>query len=79
MYTGWVNSVDEVAKTNLEKPLLIRVKKGSGDFIKVNFNPQVYIPFNNIHNGMSIYIPLCVLVGGIVTGGEVSQAEGAQS
>lgn len=41
VYTNWAKGVDEVAKSNLEKPLLVWEKKGTIDLIKVNFDPQV--------------------------------------
>ena len=41
VYMEWVKGVDEVAKTNLEKPLLVRGVKESGDVLKVNFDPKV--------------------------------------
>lgn len=41
MYTEWVKGVDAVAKTNLEKPLLVRGKKDGGDILKVNFDAEV--------------------------------------
>lgn len=44
VYTEWVEGVDAIAKTNLEKPLLVRGKKEAmaSDLIRVNFDPQVY-------------------------------------
>ncbi len=43
MYCEWVASVDEVAKVNLEKPLLLRAEMGPQ--ISVNFDPQVTYNF----------------------------------
>ena len=42
VFTEWAEGVDEIAKTNLEKPLLVREQKESHDLIRVNFNPQVH-------------------------------------
>lgn len=39
VYAEWVESVNDVVKVNLERPLLIRAKKSN--CISVNFNPQV--------------------------------------
>ena len=41
--TEWAEGVDVVAKTNLEKPLLVRERKDSHDLIRVNFNPNVSV------------------------------------
>ena len=41
VYNEWVSGVDEVAKTNLEKPLLVWEKKESMELVKVNFDPKV--------------------------------------
>ena len=43
MFTEWAEGVDVVAKTNLEKPLLVRERKDSHDLIRVNFNPNVSV------------------------------------
>lgn len=40
-FTEWAEGVDEIAKTNLEKPLLVRERKDAHDLIRVNFDPQV--------------------------------------
>lgn len=39
VYAEWVQTVNDVVKVNLERPLLIRAKKTN--CISVNFNPQV--------------------------------------
>ncbi len=39
VYSEWTEGVDEVAKANLDKPLLTR--DPSSLHIKVNFDPQV--------------------------------------
>ena len=39
MYKEWIATVDEVAKVNLEKPLLLRADTGLQ--LTVNFDPQV--------------------------------------
>lgn len=39
VYSDWTQSVDEVAKGNLEKPLLVRDQ--SNMMISVNFDPKV--------------------------------------
>ena len=43
VYNEWVSGVDEVAKTNLEKPLLVWEKKESMELVKVNFDPKVNV------------------------------------
>ncbi len=42
VYSDWTQSVDEVAKGNLEKPLLVRDQ--SNMMISVNFDPKVTKP-----------------------------------
>ena len=42
VYNEWVSGVNEVAKTNLEKPLLVWEKKESMELVKVNFDPKVH-------------------------------------
>ena len=41
VFTEWAEGVNEIAKTNLEKPLLVRERKDAHDLIRVNFDPQV--------------------------------------
>ena len=41
VFSEWVEGVDQVAKTNLEKPLLVRGTKDTSDLIRVNFDPEV--------------------------------------
>lgn len=41
VYSEWTQSVDEVAKGNLEKPLLVR--DPSNMLITVNFDPKVMV------------------------------------
>ena len=41
VFTEWAEGVDAVAKTNLEKPLLVRERKDDHDLIRINFNPKV--------------------------------------
>ena len=43
VYNEWVSGVNEVAKTNLEKPLLVWEKKESMELVKVNFDPKVHV------------------------------------
>lgn len=38
-YTEWTEGVDVIAKTNLERPLLVR--DASTELLSVNFNPQL--------------------------------------
>ena len=38
-YTEWTEGVDVIAKTNLERPLLVR--DASNELLSVNFNPQL--------------------------------------
>ena len=39
MYSEWTATVDKIAQTNLEKPLLVRAEDSSQ--LSVNFNPEV--------------------------------------
>ena len=39
MYAEWTQGVDEIAKVNLEKPLLLRDSKSS--LLSVNFDPKL--------------------------------------
>ena len=48
MYSEWTQGVDEVALTNLEKPLLLRSPESQ--LISVNFDPKVMIGNNLIFN-----------------------------
>ena len=41
VYEEWTAKVEDVSKTNLEKPLLIRNKETSQ--LKVNFDPEVCV------------------------------------
>lgn len=47
VYSGWTEKVDEVAKTNLEKPILLR--NAETGLISVNFDPQVSCLYCYIH------------------------------
>lgn len=41
VYSEWAQGVNEIAKANLEKPLLLREEVNSFSLIKVNFDPQL--------------------------------------
>lgn len=41
MFQEWTAGVDVIAKSNLEKPLLVREVKDELELIQVNFDPQV--------------------------------------
>lgn len=46
VYTEWVQEVENIAQTNLEKPLLVRETRDQLELIQVNFDPQVLLPGN---------------------------------
>ena len=54
MFTEWTQGVDEVAKANLDKPLIVRDPNSLQ--ISVNFDPKVWIncTHNIIYSGTSI-------------------------
>ena len=41
VYNKWISGVDAVAKTNLEKPLLVWDKTNTIGLLKVNFDAEV--------------------------------------
>ena len=65
VFSEWVEGVDQVAKTNLEKPLLVRETKDKLDRIAVNFDPEVIQSLNLesflflVRYKLNIY-PLCI-------------------
>ena len=71
----WVKGVDDVAKTNLEKPLLVRGVKDSGDVLKVNFDPEVWNTHCAINYSFSIYLTASCFAAR----GEVPQTEGVHA
>ena len=63
VFSEWVEGVDQVAKTNLEKPLLVRETKDKLDRIAVNFDREVIQSLNPflflVRYKLNIY-PLCI-------------------
>lgn len=41
MFQEWSEGIDVIAKTNLDKPLLVRETRDNFDLIRVNFDPKV--------------------------------------
>ena len=58
VFTEWTQGVDEVAKTNLDKPLIVR--DPSSLQISVNFDPKVCPKLSSVVQ-FSSFFELCIL------------------
>ncbi len=56
MFQKWVEGVDSVAKTNLEKPLLVWDGSDSMELLKVNFDAKVHMYMYTIH---TVHVHTC--------------------